>query len=104
MSNSYLIPIGNKLVVEKNAVEKHSPGGLFLPNGKDTDGLSTGKVLATGPGRYTIYGNRIPLEVAVGDSVLFNSHSGCAYKDTAFPEKQFVILTEDDVLTVVRNA
>jgi chaperonin GroES len=97
MSNTYMMPLNDRVVVEKKPLAKQSKGGIFLPNGDDSEGLATGKVIAVGPGRYTMYGNRIPPSVQAGDVVLFDYHVGRSFKDTKYPDKEMIIISESDL-------
>ena len=54
-----------------------------------------GEVVAVGPGRLTDDGNRVPMELAVGDMVVYSKYAGTEYKDG---DEEYLVLREDDIL------
>jgi chaperonin GroES len=92
MIQSNVKPLANRIVVRRNEL-KVSKGGILLPEAAQ-EKPRQGKVVAVGPGKTDDLGNLIPVDVRIGDEVLFSSYSGTEYQD------EFLILSEDDVLAV----
>jgi len=74
-------------------VEK-SAGGIFIPD-TAKEKPQKGKVIAVGPGRMTDDGKRIPVEIKVGDTVVYAKYGGTEYQDG---DTEYLILREDDIL------
>jgi chaperonin GroES len=89
-----LRPLDDRIVVEPLEAEEKTPGGILLPDTAKQK-PQQGKVIAVGPGRTTDDGKRLPLNVAVGDIVLFGKYSG---SDVEVNGKELKILRESDVL------
>ena len=88
-------PLGNRIVIEPlESDEQKSAGGIYIPD-TAKEKPQDGTVVAVGPGRMTDDGNRIPMEVGVGDTVVYSKYSGTEYKEG---EIEFLILREDDIL------
>jgi chaperonin GroES len=88
-------PLGNRIVVEPlEGDEQLSAGGIYIPD-TAKEKPQDGTIVAVGPGRMTDDGNRIPMEVAVGDTVVYSKYSGTEYKEG---ENEYLILREDDIL------
>ena len=92
-----LKPLGDRLVVEPKEREETTASGIILPETakeKPQEGL----VLAVGPGRRDDDGDRIEMDVAVGDTVLYAKYAGTEIK---LEGKKLLILKETDVLAIV---
>ena len=88
-------PLGNRLVVEPaESDEQMSSGGIYIPD-TAKEKPQEGTVVAVGPGRMTDDGNRIPMELKVGDTVVYSKYAGTEYKEG---ETEYLVLREDDVL------
>jgi chaperonin GroES len=92
-----LKPLGNRVVVEPVEQEEMTAGGIILPE-TAKEKPQRGKVLAAGPGDRNDKGDRIVLDVAVGDTVLFAKYSGTEIK---MDGKKLLILRENDILAIV---
>ena len=88
-------PLGNRIVVKRQEA-KTTKGGILLPETAQ-EKPRQGVVVAVGPGKADEKGKNRPLDVKVGDEVLFSSYSGTEYK---LAEEDFLILSEEDVLAV----
>ena len=74
-------PLGNRVVVEpQEGDEQMSSGGIYIPD-TAKEKPQEGTVVAVGPGRLTDEGNRVPMDVAVGDTVVFFKYAGTEYKE-----------------------
>ena len=91
-------PLGNRILVKRSEM-KTSKGGILLPE-TAKEKPRQGEVVAVGPGKCDEKGNFKPLEIQVGDLVLFSSYSGTEVK-TEEGEGDFLILSEDDVLGIL---
>jgi len=88
-------PLGNRIVVEpSDSEEQVSAGGIYIPD-TAKEKPQEGKIVAAGPGRISDDGKRIPMEVAVGDTVVYSKYGGTEYKEG---DIEYLVLREDDVL------
>ena len=91
-------PIGDRIAVKPVAVEEKTKSGIVLP-GSAQEKPHQGEVIAVGSGYvYQATGQRIPLEVKVGDKVVYGKHAGIEVK---FDGEELVLLTENDILVVL---
>ena len=91
-----LQPLHDRIVVEAAAKEEVSAGGIILPDSAQ-EKPQRGSVLAVGPGKMLDSGTRAPVDVKVGDIVLYGKYSGT---EVSVSGKDYVILRADDVLAV----
>lgn len=94
-----LKPLGNRVVVEPQEQEEKTTSGLFLPE-TAKEKPQKGSVLSIGPGERDEAGKRIPLDVKVGDVVLYAKYGGTEVK---IDGKKLLILRESDILAVVEE-
>lgn len=94
-----LKPLGDRLVVKPIEREATTATGLVLPD-TAKEKPQEGEVLAVGPGRRNEDGDRIPMDVSIGDKVLFGKYSGTEFK---FGEEKLLILKESDVLATIER-
>jgi len=88
-------PLGNRIVVEPTeGQETQSPGGIYIPD-TAKEKPQEGKVVAVGPGKLTDDGKRLPVEVEVGDVVVFSKYGGTEYREG---DIEYMVLRDDDVL------
>ncbi len=88
-------PLGNRVVVEpQEGEEQVSAGGIYIPD-TAKEKPQEGVVVAAGPGRLADDGARIPMEVSVGDVVIYSKYAGTEYKDG---DVEYLVLREDDIL------
>jgi chaperonin GroES len=90
-------PLADRVLVEPLEQEETTPSGLVLPD-TAKEKPQEGKILAVGPGRLMDSGERAPLEVKVGDKVLFAKYAGTEIKKG---DQKYLLLTEKDILAVV---
>jgi chaperonin GroES len=95
-----LKPLGDRLVVEPIEGEETTSGGILLPE-TAKEKPQEGKVLAAGPGRVDEQGNRVQMEVKVGDRVLYAKYAGTEVKLEG--DRKVLILKESDVLALVED-
>ena len=92
-----LKPLGDRLVVKPIEQEEQTSSGIFLPE-TAKEKPQQGKVIAAGPGARKDTGERISLDVNVGDTVLYARYAGTSIK---LDGTEYLILKESDVLAVV---
>ncbi len=91
-------PLGARIVVERiEEQEERTAGGIIIP---DTvkEKPTQGKVVAVGPGHRQDDGTIVPLEVKVGDRILFTKWGG---NDVKIGDTEYLIMKEDDILGIV---
>jgi len=92
-------PLGDRVLVKLLDQEEKSPGGIILPD-TAKEKPQEGKVMAVGKGRLLEDGTVRPLELRVGDTVLFAKYSGT---EVTHGDKEFLILREDDILAIKKQ-
>ena len=92
-------PLGDRILVKLLEEEGKTAGGIILPD-TAKEKPQEAKVIAVGKGRLLEDGTVKPLEVKVGDTVLFAKYSGSKVNHE---EKEFLILREDDILAVLKE-
>jgi chaperonin GroES len=92
-------PLQDRILVERLQEEEKTKSGLFIPDAAKEKPMQ-GKVIATGNGRTSEDGKKIPLEVKEGDLVLFAKYSGNEIK---VDDKEYLIMKEDDVLAIIEK-
>ena len=88
-------PLGNRVVVQPNDEDEQvSSGGIYIPD-TAKEKPQEGTIVAAGPGRITDDGSRVPMEIAVGDTVVYSKYAGTEYKEG---DIEYLVLREDDIL------
>lgn len=90
-------PLGERIVVEREASESTTSGGIVLPDSAK-DKPSRGVVVSVGDGRLLDDGSRSELQVKVGDRVIFSSY---APEELKVGDNAYLLMREDDVLAVI---
>lgn len=91
-----LQPLADRLVVKPIQKEEVTKGGIVLPD-TAKEKPQEGEVIAVGPGRLSEDGKRIPMDVKVGDVVIFAKYGGTELK---VEKEEYIILRESDILAV----
>ena len=97
MASVNIKPLEDKIVVQANEAETTTASGIVIPD-TAKEKPQEGKVLAVGPGRVDDKGNRIPVDVNVGDVVLYSKYGGTEIKHSG---EEYLILSARDVLAVI---
>ncbi len=92
-----LRPLGDRIVIELVESEEKTASGIVLPDSAK-EKPQEGRVVAVGTGRVLESGERVALEVSVGDRIIFSKYSGTEVK---FEGTEYLILRENDILAVV---
>ncbi len=94
-----LKPIGDRVVVRPKTAEEMTKSGIILPD-TAKERPQEGEVMAVGTGRILEDGRVVPLEVKVGDRVLFSKYGGTEFK---LGNEEYIILREDDILAILQD-
>ena len=92
-----LKPLGDRVVVKPSPADEKTQGGIILPDTAKEKPV-VGEIVAVGPGRKSDEGKLIPLELKVGDKVLYGKYSGT---ETTIDGKEYLIMRESDIFAVV---
>jgi chaperonin GroES len=90
-------PLGDRVVLEALEREEKTASGIILPE-TAKEKPQEGRIVAVGTGSVDDNGNRVALELNVGDLVIFSKYAGTEVK---YSEKEYLILRESDVLAVI---
>lgn len=90
-------PLEDRILVKTLEAEVTTASGFVLPDSAK-EKPQEGEVLAVGPGRIDDKGNRVPLDVAVGDKVIYSKYGGTEVK---YAGEEYLILSARDVLAIV---
>ena len=92
-------PLEDRIVIRQVEAEPTTASGLVIPD-TAKEKPQEGEVIAVGPGRVDDNGNRIPVDVKVGDVVIYSRYGGTEVK---YDGQEFQILSSRDVLAVVER-
>ena len=90
-------PLHDRVVIKRMEEERTSPGGIVIPDSA-TEKPIKGEVIAVGKGKILENGSIQPLDVKVGDKVLFGKYSGTEVK---VDSNELVVMKEDDIMAVI---
>ena len=90
-------PLEDRIVVQALEAEQTTASGLVIPD-TAKEKPQEGEVMAIGPGRVDDNGNRVPLDVVVGDKVIYSKYGGTEVK---YAGQEYLILSARDILAVV---
>ena len=91
-----LKPLGDRIVIKPTEAEEVTKGGIVLPDAAK-ERPQEGEVIAVGTGKVLETGAKIPMEVKVGDKIIYSRYGGTEVK---IGGEEYVILRQDDVLAV----
>ena len=94
-----LKPLEDRIVVKPLEAEQVTASGLVIPD-TAKEKPQEGKVLAVGPGRFDDKGARVPVDVKVGDVVLYSKYGGTEVK---YSGEEYLVLSARDVLAVIEK-
>ena len=97
--SSSIKPLEDRIVIRQVEAEQTTASGLVIPD-TAKEKPQEGEVIAVGPGRVDDKGNRIPVDVKVGDVVIYSRYGGTEVK---YEGQEFQILSSRDVLAVVER-
>jgi chaperonin GroES len=93
-------PLQDRLVIKPVEEELKTSGGIIVPDTVSKEKPVRGEVIAVGPGKLDKNGKRMPLDVKVGDKVLYGKYSGTEYKQD---DQEFLIVEYNDILAIIEN-
>ena len=94
-----LKPLGDRIIVRREAAEGKTAGGIILPDTAKNK-PQRGEVIAVGPGKLKADGTRNTMQLKAGDHVLFTSWAGDEFQDRKNPD-EILVMHEGDVLAVI---
>ncbi|WP_246946081.1 co-chaperone GroES [Bacillus pinisoli] len=92
-----LKPLGDRVIIELVESEEKTASGIVLPDSAK-EKPQEGKVVAVGTGRVLDNGERVAVEVSVGDRIIFSKYSGTEVK---YEGAEYLVLRENDILAVI---
>lgn len=90
-------PLGDRVIIERVEKEDKTKSGIVLPDSAQEQ-PQEGKVVAVGSGRVNDKGEKVALEVAKGDRIIFSKFAGT---EVNYEETEYLILREDDILAII---
>lgn len=90
-------PLNDRILVKRMEEDMTTPGGIIIPDSAK-EKPQRGKIVAAGQGRTSEDGKKIPLDVKVGDTILFGKYSGTELK---LEGEDYLMMREEDVLGVI---
>jgi chaperonin GroES len=90
-------PLGDKIVIKPAKIEEKTESGIILP-GSAQEKPHQGTVVAVGSGALNDKGERVPMEVKVGDRVVYSKFGGV---DLKYDDEEYVVIAEKDILVVL---
>jgi len=92
-------PLEDRILVQANEAETTTASGLVIPD-TAKEKPQEGTVIAVGPGRFDEKGSRVPLDVKVGDTVIYSKYGGTEVK---YAGEEYLVLSARDVLAVIEK-
>jgi len=90
-------PLADRIVIKPSEAEEKTKGGIILPDTAKEKPV-VGEVVAAGPGRRSDDGKIVPMEVKVGDKVLYGKYSGT---EVTLDGQEYLIMRESDLFAIV---
>ncbi|NLD28553.1 MAG: 10 kDa chaperonin 1 [bacterium ADurb.Bin270] len=97
MSKLQIKPLQDRVIVKRLSGEEKTKGGIIIPD-TAKEKPQEGEVMAVGNGKILENGTKQPLDVKVGDKILFSKYSGTEVK---IEGEEFMIMREDDILGII---
>ena len=94
-----LRPLHDRVIVKRMEEERMSAGGIVIPDSA-TEKPVRGEVLAVGNGKILESGEKRPLDISVGDNILFGKYSGTEVKVDG---DELLVMREEDIMAVIEN-
>ncbi len=90
-------PLADRVVVKPLEAEEKTKGGLYVPD-TAKERPQQGEIVAVGPGRITDEGKKIPIDVKVGDKILYGKYSGT---EVNYDGIEYLIMRESDIFAII---
>ncbi|HHJ17742.1 MAG TPA: co-chaperone GroES [Gammaproteobacteria bacterium] len=94
-----LRPLHDRVIIKRMEEERTSPGGIVIPDSA-TEKPIRGSVIAAGNGKINDNGKVVPLDVKVGDTVLFGKYSGTEVKVDG---EDLLVMREEDIMAIIEG-
>ena len=94
-----LTPLGDRIIAKATGTEEVTKGGIVLPD-TAKEKPQEAEVVAVGPGKLLDNGKVVPMDVKVGDKIIFSKYGGTEIKVDG---EEYIILRQDDVLAVLES-
>ncbi|MCR4261196.1 MAG: co-chaperone GroES [Candidatus Colwellbacteria bacterium] len=94
-----LKPLGSKVIIEPIEEDKTTESGIVIPETAEKERPIKGRVLAVGPGKVTDSGERVPISIKEGDTVLFKKYGP---DEVEMDGKKYLVADEEDILAIIK--
>ena len=97
-----ITPLGDRVLVKPllaEDLEKKSPSGIIIPETIEKEKPEQGEVVSVGEGKYDDRGHLVPVQVKVGDRVVFAKYG---YEEIKVDDEEYYVLREDQILAVIK--
>jgi len=94
-----LKPLGDNIIVKQAAAETQTKSGLYVPDNA-AEKPQRGEVLAVGAGKFDKAGERIPLDIKVGDTVIYSKYGG---NEVKLDNEEYIILKSDQIYAIIEG-
>ncbi len=91
-------PLHDRVIVKRKEEERKTASGIVIPDSASTEKPDQGEILAVGAGKKDDQGKLIPLDVKVGDTVLFGKYAGQTVKVDG---EEVLVMREEDIMGVI---
>lgn len=95
-----LKPMQDRLVIKPADEEQKTAGGIIVPDTATKEKPMQGEIIAAGPGKIDKEGKRIPMDVKVGDKVMYSKYSGTEFK---LDGQEYLIIEQNDILGIFKK-
>jgi chaperonin GroES len=92
-------PLQDRVIIKRMEEERTSAGGIVIPDSAAEKPIK-GKVIAVGPGKILDNGDKRPVDLKAGDTVLFGKYSGTEVK---INDEELLVMREDDIMGVIEG-
>ncbi len=93
-----LKPLGDRVIVKPITQEEKTQSGIIIPDTANKEKPEQGEVLAVGPGEMTEKGERIPMEIQVGQKVVFTKYSP---SEIEIDNEDLLVIKQKDILAII---
>jgi chaperonin GroES len=90
-------PLADRVVVKPLEAEEKTKGGLYVPD-TAKERPQQGEIVAVGPGKDSDEGKKIPMEVKIGDKILYGKYSGT---EVTYDGIEYLIMRESDIFAII---
>ena len=92
-------PLHDRVIVRRVEEKKTTASGLIIPD-SSAEKPSRGEIIAVGKGKISTQGDLIPMDVKVGDTVMFGQYSG---SEITVDEETLLVMSEDEIIAVIKE-